>query len=81
MNTLTIIFGILLMLCSIALIVVIMFQEQKGRGLSGAFGGDAGNMVGGRARSNDARMAKLTKTLGIIFFVLVIVEGIFSLLR
>lgn len=81
MDVLTIVFGVLLMLCSVALIVIIMFQEQKGRGLSGAIGGDSANMAGGRVRGNDVRMAKLTKVLGIVFFVLVILEGIFSLLK
>ncbi len=81
MNVLVIIVGVLLILCSIALIVLVMFQEQKGKGLSGAIGGDNGGMIEGRFRSSDEKMAKLTKYLGIAFFVLVILEGVLSLLK
>ncbi len=81
MNALVIIVGILLMLCSIALIVLVMFQEQKGKGLSGAIGGDSGAMFEGRFHTSDEKMAKLTKYLGIAFFVLVVLEGVLSLLK
>ena len=78
MKALIIIFGILLILCSIALIVLVMFQEQKGRGLSGAIGGDMGSAYAGRSRGMDAKMAKLTRIVGIVFFVLVVVVSLLS---
>lgn len=78
MNTLIIVFGILLILCSVALIVLVMFQEQKGHGLSGAIGGDMGNAYAGRSRGMDAKMNKLTRVIGIVFFVLVVAVSLLS---
>ena len=39
MGVLEIISGVLLILCSIAIIVMVLFQESKGNGLSGAIAG------------------------------------------
>lgn len=80
MNALDYIFGVLLILCSLVLILLVTVQNPKGRGLSGAIGGDMGNGVEGRARGNDVLYAKLTKYAGIAFAVLVIVVGVFGLL-
>lgn len=44
MGVLEIISGVLLILCSIAIIVMVLFQESKGNGLSGAIAG--GEMMG-----------------------------------
>ena len=81
MNVVIIIIGILLCLCSAILILLVVSQEQKGRGLSGAIGGDVGGMAEGRVRKSDEAMARLTRIFGIAFAVLVIVEGILSLLK
>ena len=80
MTAINIILGILLILCSICLVFLVTIQSPKGRGLSGAIGGDMGNMVEGRARGNDVLYAKLTKYAGVAFAVLVIVVGVFGLL-
>ena len=80
MNALDYIFGVLLILCSLVLILLVTVQNPKGRGLSGAIGGDMGNGVEGRARGNDVLYAKLTKYAGVAFAVLVIVVGVFGLL-
>ena len=60
MCVLEIISGVLLILCSIAIIVMVLFQESKGNGLSGAIAG--GEMMGneGRSRSSNAMLAKYT---------------------
>ena len=54
MGVLEIISGVLLILCSIAIIVMVLFQESKGNGLSCAIAG--GEMMGneGRSRSSNA---------------------------
>ena len=56
MTILEIISGVLLILCSIAIIVMVLFQESKGNGLSGAIAG--GEMMGneGRSRSSNAML-------------------------
>ena len=80
MSVLTYIFGGILILCSAILVLLVTVQSPKGRGLSGAIGGDMGNGVEGRARGNDVLYAKLTKYAGVAFAVLVIVVGVFGLL-
>ena len=77
MGVLEIISGVLLILCSIAIIVMVLFQESKGNGLSGAIAG--GEMMGneGRSRSSNAMLAKYTKYA--VFFVLAILVGVISI--
>ena len=76
MGVLEIISGVLLILCSIAIIVMVLFQ---GNGLSGAIAG--GEMMGneGRSRSSNAMLAKYTKYAAIVFFVLAILVGVISI--
>ncbi len=81
MSVLSYIFGGLLILISVVLIFFVTIQNPKGRGLSGAIGGDMGGMDEGRFNSNDARLAKWTKYVGIIFAVLVVLVGLFSMLK
>lgn len=81
MSVLTYIFGGILILCSAILVLLVTVQNPKGRGLSGAIGGDMGNMTEGRARGNDALYAKLTRYFGIAFAVLVVLVSVFGLLK
>lgn len=81
MIAINIILGVLLILCSICLVFLVTIQSPKGRGLSGAIGGDMGNMVEGRARGNDALYAKLTKYFGIAFGVLVVLVSLTGMLK
>lgn len=78
MGALEIVSGVLLILCSIAIIVLVLFQESKGSGLSGAIAG--GEMMGseGRSRSSGAVLAKYTKYAAIAFFVLAILVCVIS---
>lgn len=79
MGVLEIISGILLILCSIAIIVLVLFQDSKGSGLSGAIAG--GEMMGneGRSRSSGAVLARYTKYAAIAFFVLAVLVGVISI--
>ena len=78
MTAINIILGILLILCSICLVFLVTIQSPKGRGLSGAIMGDAGQMAAGRGNTNDAKMAKATKIAGIVFCVVTLVVSIIS---
>lgn len=79
MGVLEIISGVLLILCSIAIIIMVLFQDSQGNGLSGAIGG--GDMMGinGRSRSTGAVLAKYTKYTAIAFFVLAVLVGVISI--
>ena len=78
MGVLEIISGVLLILSSIVIVIMVLFQESKGNGLSGAIAG--GEMMGneGRSRSSNAMMAKYTKYAAVVFFVFAILVGVFS---
>lgn len=75
MSVLEIVFGVLLILCSIAIILMVLFQESKGRGLSGVIGGGEN---GENSRTPNALLAKLTRYAAIAFFVLAITVSIIS---
>ena len=71
MNWYEIALGVVLVVVSVLIIVFTLAQEQKGQGLSGA-------MAAGRERGVDAKLAKLTKVCGIVFFVVTLVVCVLS---
>ena len=65
---------ILQLLAALILIAIVLFQSGKSQGLSGAIGGIADSyMSKGKARTIDAKLAKATKWVGVIFVVLTLV--------
>lgn len=67
----TIVFSILFLIASLFLVVVILLQSGKSAGISGAVGGGADNFFAkGKAKSLDAKLAKLTKWVALAFVVL-----------
>lgn len=73
MNAMEIVAGVLLIIASIFIIVVIMLQESKQQGV-GVVTGDTSNnfMERNGGRTKDAFLAKLTKIVAVIFFVITI---------
>ncbi len=66
-----IIFGVVLILLSIALVVLVLLQEGNSKGLSGAIAGGADTFFGkNKGRTIEAKLVKLTKIIGVAFFVL-----------
>ena len=79
MSVMEIVCGVVLMLAALAIIVLTLSQESKGRGLSGAImGGDAGMMDAGRTRGKDVKMAQATKICGVVFIVVTVLVSMFS---
>ena len=69
MNWYEIVLGVVLIVVSVLIVVFTLAQEQKGQGLSGAIMGESSaTMAAGRERGVDAKLAKLTKVCGIVFF-------------
>ena len=60
---------LLIITVSVLLMLVVLVQNPKGGGLSSAFGGDSGNMLGGVRRTNDF-LEKSTWTLAMSLLVL-----------
>ena len=62
---------ILQLICALLMVLVVLFQSGKSKGLSGSIAGIADSyMAKGKARSLDAKLAKSTKWIGAVFVVL-----------
>ena len=74
MSTLTIIFTILQVLSGLAVTVIVLMQSGKSAGLSGAISGGAETFCSkGKAKTLDAKLAKMTKWFALVFVVLTLV--------
>ena len=74
MDALTLVITILQLLCGLAIILVVLFQSGKSAGLSGAIAGGADTFLSkNKAKGVDAKLAKMTKWVAIVFMVLTLV--------
>ena len=74
MEVLRIIITVLEVIASFALIVVILVQSGKEAGLSGAIAGAADTFLAkNKAKSLDAKLARWTKWVAILFVILTLV--------
>ena len=65
---------ILFVIVSLALVVLVLMQEGKSAGLTGAINGMADTYWGkNKGRSLEGKLVKITRILVIVFFVLAIV--------
>ena len=73
MTPLQIVFGILLIISSLAIIAIVLLQEGRSAGLSGAIAGGADTFFGkNKGRTMEAKLVKWTKIISISFFVIVL---------
>ena len=69
----TIVTVVFIAIC-IALVIVVMLQESKSNGLTGAVGGMADTYWGkNKGRSMEGNLVKWTTILAVVFFVLTVV--------
>lgn len=74
MSPLAIVISIIYAIASVFLICVVLLQSGKSAGLSGAISGGAETFLSkNKAKSADARLAKATKWVAIVFMVLTLV--------
>ena len=74
MTAAQIVVSIIYFIVALGLIAIVMLQSGKSAGLSGAIGGAAETFLSkNKAKSVDARMAKMTKWVAIAFMVLTLV--------
>jgi preprotein translocase subunit SecG len=77
-ETVVVLFKILLVIVSIGLITVVLLQKGKSAGLSGAISGGAEHLFGRqKARGMDAVLAKFTIALAALFIILTITVAYF----
>ena len=80
MTVLEYILGTLLILVSIVLIILVMAQKSREGGLSGAIAGGSDTFFDKhKGRTMEAKMASMTKWLGVAFFVLTIAATLLML--
>ena len=74
MTTAQIVLSVIYFVVAIGLIAVVMLQSGKSSGLSGAIGGGADTFLSkNKAKSADARLARMTKWVAIVFMILTVV--------
>ncbi len=73
MSAVEVIFGIVLLIFSVAITVIVLLQEGHQQDLGAITGGADTFLSKNKARSVDAFLARWTKVIAIGFFVLVIV--------
>ena len=73
MSAVEIILGALVILVSLAIIIAVLFQEGRRAGINGAISGAADTFLSkNKARTFDAFLARWTKYVAILFFILAI---------
>lgn len=76
MTALEIVFGIVLLLFSLAIIIVVLLQEGSQKNVGVVTGGADTFLSKNKARSVDAFLSRWTKFIAIGFFVFVIVVNV-----
>ena len=76
MPAIQIVFGVILLLFSIAITIIVILQEGHQQSLGAITGGADTFLSKNKARSMDAFLARWTKFIAIVFFVLVLVINI-----
>ena len=80
MTALQYVLSIIIILLSIAITILVLMQESKQQGLSGAISGAAETFFGkNKGRTMEAKLEKFTKIAGIAFFVLALVSSLLVL--
>ena len=75
MSVPAIVVSIIYAIASLFLICVVLLQSGKSAGLSGAIAGGADTFLSkNKAKSADARLARMTKWIAIVFMILTLVQ-------
>ena len=77
MTTPQLILSIIYFIVAVALVAIVMLQSGKSAGLSGAIAGGADTFLSkNKAKSLDAKLAKMTKWVAILWIVITLVLSI-----
>ncbi len=80
MSVLEYIIGAIVILVSIIIIGVVLLQQGRRAGINGAISGGADTFLSkNKARTVDAYLARWTKYIAILFFVLAIVANVIAI--
>ena len=73
MTTVQLILSIIYFVVALALIAIVMLQSGKSAGLSSVFGGSDTFLSKNKSKTADARLARMTKWVAVVFMVLTLV--------
>jgi preprotein translocase subunit SecG len=80
MSALEYIVGAVVILVSLAIVFIVLFQQGRRAGINGVISGGADTFLSKtKARTWDAKLARMTKYFAIAFFVLAIIANIIAL--
>ena len=82
MSALQYVFGAILIILAVFLIIVVLLQESRSAGLSGAISGGADTFFGkSKGRTMEQKLVKITKISAIVFFILTLGITIFFMFK
>ena len=82
MDALQYVFGAVLIIIAVFLIIVVLLQESRSAGLSGAISGGADTFFGkSKGRTMEQKLVKLTRISAIVFFILTLGITIFFMFK
>lgn len=82
MSALQYVFGAILIILAVFLIIVVLLQESRSAGLSGAISGGADTFFGkSKGRTMEQKLVKLTRISAIVFFILTLGITIFFMFK
>lgn len=82
MTTIQYVLAIVLIILCVAIVAVVLMQESRSAGLSGAIAGGADTFFGkGKGKSMEKKLEKITKIFAIIFFVLTLGITVFFMFK
>ena len=73
MTTAQLILSIIYFIIALGLVAIVMLQSGKSAGLSSVFGGSDTFLSKNKAKSTDARLARMTKWVAVVFMILTLV--------
>ena len=73
MTTAQLVLSIIYFIVALALVAIVMLQSGKSAGLSSVFGGSDTFLSRNKTKTFDARLARLTKWVAIVFMILTVV--------
>ena len=73
MTTAQLILSIIYFIVALALVAIVMLQSGKSAGISSVFGGSDTFLSRNKSKTADARLARMTKWVAIVFMVLTVV--------
>ncbi len=79
MDAIQIVLGVAILLVSVAIVFLVILQQSQRTGLNSTIGGGSDTFLAkNKSRTAEARLARLTKILTVMFFVLVVVANVFA---